>query len=279
MRNADGDGDSDAEAAGDGNGGGVPVSAPVTGPPTRLTLQSSSIEILAYASCGTGRHYKNIPQLNDPSGWPAYEEAFTNASRKENTWEVLNGEKSEPLPLPHDAPIDEWNEYIRQLAIYRRRNNVLLGALRSTLAPALATSLGVHYYACALWLALKNTCMPSTNVEAWGRFHELSSTTLASCENDFHRYAQTMEMRWHEFNRRLPPPSAPGWQNCRFTEELFCLLFLENLGEENRRRLENVCQGFNIGGYGAGERIGFQALVGVVAPLFRRGHAEAEGRV
>jgi hypothetical protein len=241
-------------------------------------LQSSSIEILAYAACGTGRYYQNIPQLNDPSGWPAYEEAFAAASQKENTWEVLSGEKSEPLPLANDVPIDEWNEYIRQLAIYRRRNNILLGALRSTLAPALKASLGNHYYACALWLALRNTCQPSTNVEAWSRFHDLSSTTLASCGNNFERYAQTVEMRWNEFNRRLPPPSALAWQNCRFTEELVCLLFLENLGEEHRRKVELVCQGYNVGGYGGGEKIGFPALVAIIGPLFRRGHEEAEGR-
>jgi hypothetical protein len=191
---------------------------------------------------------------------------------KENTLEVLSGDKVEPLCPPDSVSTDEWNEYIRQLAIYRRRNNVLLGAIRSTLGPALKARVAGHTSACALWMSLRHTCKPSTNTEAWGRFHELWATTLLNCGNNFERYAHTMEMKWNEFNRRLPPSSVRAWQGCRFTEEVMCLLFLENLGQEHRRRVEIICEGYNIGGFGLGEKIGFQALVSILGPLFQPGY-------
>lgn len=262
----------------------APIAPPQPSPvePSRemkLSLSSSSVEVLAYASCGNGDSYKAVPRLMSTVDWPDYQDAFLEAAMKENTWEVLTGAKQEPIAPPAHVPTEEWNEHIKQLAIYNRRNHVLLAAIRGSLGPALKPRFGAYTSAEKLWKALEETCSPSGSTRAFGRFRELLAITLESRGKNFGRYAQDLYGKWCEFNEAsqmhatlFGGPAPPGVghgegepaKNEAFNEGLICMLFLENLGADHARMAAEICRDHDICGLGSGPKVGFKALIELV---------------
>lgn len=247
--------------------------------PTRemkLSLSSSSVEVLAYASCGNGDSYKSVPRLLSTVDWAEYQDAFLEAAMKENTWEVLTGVKQEPVAPPSNVSTEEWNEHIRQLAIYHRRNHVLLAAIRGSLGPALKPRFGSYASAEKLWKALEETCSPSGSAQAFGRFRELLAITLESRGKNFERYAHDLHMKWCEFNdasqmnatlfgSSAGPGHVEGQPKAEaFNEGLVCMLFLENLGSDHQRMAAEICRDHDICGLGSGPKLGFKALIELV---------------
>lgn len=232
--------------------------------PTRLTLQSSSVELAAYASCGNGESYNSVPRLNHPSDWPVFKDAFYEAALKENTSDVLTGAKQTPVAsAATDMTIEGWNEYILQTAIFNRRNNSLLGGLRGRLGPALKARLIGYTSATALWTAMEKTCTaPPSSDRALALFHSLLSTSLESCGNVLDQYVHVLESRWLEIDQLHA--GVVDTRDSTRSEGVICMIFLENLGAEHHRLAIAICKKYNVGGYGTGERVGFKALADIV---------------
>lgn len=254
--------------------------------PAKLSLQSSSVEVLAASSCGSGDSYRNVPTLRSTDRWPAYRDAVTEASMKENTYEVLVGTKTEPAAPPDPCSVEDWNEYIKQLAIFNRRNTALAGALLGTLGPSYRSR--VHYLksAAEMWQVLEDLCLPRGSDHAFRLYLELNTTAYQNSA-DLKEYIIRLETAHVAFNslsresaaasssaaRRLTPgnPAAAGkaqWSAVSsrpdrldaFTEDMLCFLFLKNLGPDFRPWVENVSATNNIAGFGTGPRLAFVDL-------------------
>lgn len=246
--------------------------------PQRLELRSSAVETLAQATCGTGSHYKNLPLLSSPHEWQYFKSAVIEAALKENAHDVLLGRKGEPTrpdPIEGDvgkpAEVDRWNEYIKQLAIYNRRNEILLAGLLSKVG---------HYYrarvsgiesASGVWALLEDLFKPRGCEQAFHLFVEMNSISLANSA-DLKDYVYRLESTYDKF-KQLPLNTTPLYpsQQARgvnrvkdggeaMPEEMVCLLFLQNLGPEWRRWVDGLCATNNIGGFGTGERLGLKEL-------------------
>lgn len=263
-----------------------------TPPQTRLTLNHSSVEILAQSSCGSGDTYKALPTLYIGGDWTSFSQSFLEASLKENTHDVLLGVKPEPSkPLPPAStetevsgdeaiPIDSWNEYVKQLAIFNRRNSMLLGALWASLAPAFRSRVQGFRKACEVWRALEDMCQPRGSDQALSGWLEVHAITLVGCGGKLREYIGKLESAWMKFTRlKLSPQSkldrrskAPssgepavgplasgtGTGTDVFPEEALCFLFLNNLGSDWSRWVQNLCSSNNVGGFGTGARLGFK---------------------
>ncbi|KAK5137589.1 hypothetical protein LTR08_007884 [Meristemomyces frigidus] len=269
--------------------------------PKRLELTSSSVEILAHSSCGNCDSYKNVPTLSANADWQAFSDAFLEASLKENTASTLSGEKSEPLRPVGDAAahdgsagggeveVEEWNEHIKQLAIYHRRNSALLGALWGAVAPGFRTRIMGFQRASEAWVALEAMCCPRGSGEAWRLWGEVVGCTLAGCGGDVAGYVGVLEGKWREFGRvrvgrdvshdritrnrpsdftstatsastkYAPAPSYSSGLDV-MGEEALCFVFLRNLGPEWKRWVETLCATGNVGGFGTGSRLGFREV-------------------
>lgn len=261
--------------------------------PKRLDLNSSSVEILAHSSCGNGDSYKTIPTLYIASDWQAFSDAFIQASLKENTHSTLTGEKTEPLrpvPEPEGAEVDveDWNEYVKQLAIFNRRNGALLGALWGALAPSFRTRIHGFKRASESWHALEEMCCPRGSDQAWKLYNDLHAITLQSCSGNLPDYVTKLETAYHAFTRLRMSQQYPhdrlgrhrtdltpaaqhkahvfaqalpaGTGSDVMSEEALCFLFLRNLGDGYKRWIDTLCATSNVGGFGTGFKLGFRDL-------------------
>lgn len=246
--------------------------------PQRLTLQSSTVETLAQATCGNGSNYKNLPLLSSPHEWPYFKSAVIEAALKENAHDVLVGRKSEPArPDAADGEvgkpqeINAWNEYIKQLAVYNRRNDILLANLLSKMGPYYRTRVTGIETASGVWNMLEDLFQPRGCEQAFRLFVEMSSIALANSA-DLKDYVYRLESTYEKF-KQLPlnttplNPSQLGRGVSRIKdggeavpEEMVCLLFLQNLGPEWRRWVDGLCATNNIGGFGTGDRLGLKEL-------------------
>ncbi|TKA73763.1 hypothetical protein B0A55_07125 [Friedmanniomyces simplex] len=252
--------------------------------PKRLDMNSSSVEILAHSSCGNGDSYKTIPKLTATAEWQSYSDAFLEASLKENTEETLTGAKTEPIRpnstiLGEDVDVEDWNEYVKQSAIFTRRNGILLASLWSTLAPSFRTRIHGFKRAAQAWRALEEMCCPRGPDQAFKLYSELHDITLASCDGKLNEYISRLETAWTGFGRlkqsqqfpqgrlgrsaqhAVAAPTMPGTGMDVVGEEALCFLFLRGLGKGWARWVEVLCRTGNVGGFGTGARVGWREVV------------------
>lgn len=168
--------------------------------PVKLDLQSSSVEILAASSCGSGESYKSVPLLQSASDWPTYRDLMTEACMKENTFELLIGTKTEPTPPPTDCKVEDWNEYIKRLAIFNRRNTALTGALWGTLAPTFRNRVQHVTNASEIWAVLEHACTPQGSETAFTLYLDLHNITQANSK-DLKDYIARLETAYTALNQ------------------------------------------------------------------------------
>lgn len=262
--------------------------------PQRLTLEHSSVEYLASSTCGSGESYKaSIPRPFVIGGdWPMYRDSFESAAIKENCADVLRGDKREPPktvspPDGGEVPVEEHNEYVKQLAIFRRRNDMLKLGFRETLSQGLWNRVKLLHTAHEIWTALEDMCMPRGSDQAYMRFNEINGITLASCNGNLDNYIFTLQVKVDEYNalahnhesRRpaaaLNQSNAEAYKrkmggNGMFPEDVLCFLFLCGLGPQHQNLAVNLTKKNNIGGFGSGERVGFKELTTAVKRMMER---------
>lgn len=250
--------------------------------PARLTLESSAVEVLASTTCGSGESYQAaIPRKFAYGGdWNNYQDAFLSAARKENTIEVLLGNKREPGKPAADVSVEDHNEYIKQLAIYNRRNDLLKTALRDTLSPGLWNRIKLHPSATEMWSSLEDLCMPRGSDQAYVRFTDLFNVSLAT-SGTIDLYINDMETKAHACNQmsqvhdsnRDPATLSQSTMevnkrkaggNGEVSEDLLCFLFLRGLGEQWQTMANNLCKKHNLAGFGSGDRVNFKELAKLV---------------
>ncbi|KAM0721657.1 hypothetical protein Q7P37_002582 [Cladosporium fusiforme] len=256
--------------------------------PVKLDLQSSAVEILAASSCGSGDSYRSVPLLQSPSDWPMYRDSMTEACMKENTFELLIGTKTEPTPPALDCKVEDWNEYIKKLAIFNRRNTALTGALWGTLAPTFRNRVQHIKNASDIWAVLENACLPQGSETGFNLYLDLHNITQANSKDlkDYivrleNAYAALNQLSHHwraqhdspaarannpgqssafsTINATHPSSTLPSVQPI-FSEEMLCFLFLRNLAPDFKRWVESLCATNNVAGFGTGPRLGFVDL-------------------
>ncbi|KAK4500270.1 hypothetical protein PRZ48_008459 [Zasmidium cellare] len=255
--------------------------------PTKLSSDSSSVAILANSTCGSGDSYKTVtPRPFAPNmDWRSFKDNFLAAAVKENTNDVLIGERKEPVKPPGELSVEDHNEYIKQVAIYKRRNDMLKMGLKECLTPQLWR--GFHAKtANEIWSALEDMCMPRGSDQAYMRFLELQNVTLQNCGN-IDNYIHTFETRLYDYNqlshhhetRRTAAAlnqshaerlKRQNGGNGTFPQEMLCFLFLKNLGPQHQNVATNLTKKNNIGGFGSGERLDFKHLAPLVKNALAR---------
>jgi hypothetical protein len=264
--------------------------------PTRLDFQSSAVEILAASSCGSGESYRNVPVLTSISDWPAYRDLMTEACMKENTFDVLIAAKSEPTQPPSDCKVEEWNEYVKKLAIFKRRNDALTAALWGTLSATFRSRVQKLRKAAEIWAVLEDACLPQGSQTGFKLYSDLHSITHANSA-DLKDYILRLENAYTAFNslsthwhaqhevstgsRPAPPSTSNSNGNNHsafstlhtphpaailapaqdvFSEEMLCFLFLRNLAPEFQRWVDGLCATNNVAGFGTGPQLRFVEL-------------------
>ena len=250
-------------------------------PQERLSLQSSAVEAIVQGTCGSGERFSHLPTLSRTMDWPQFRDAMIDAAMDENMYEVLTGAKTEPqMPVSPrgeaEVDINTWNEYIKQLAIFNRRNGALVAALRTHLGPTIRNRVQGQVYAAMIWRALEDLCQPRGSETAWKLYNDVHDITLANSA-DLKDYIHRMNSTYAQFKLlklNTSPPTSAGRPRTSGTaatsgaekgedampEEMVCFLFLKNLGAGWRHWVDGLVATNNIGGFGTGERLGLKEL-------------------
>jgi len=176
-----------------------------------------------------------------------------------------------------EVTVEEWNEYIKQLAIYNRRNDMLKAGLRETVTKVVWMRISRLETAREMWRAIEDMCRPRGSDQAFARFTALQNVTLEGCRNDFETYVFEMKRMWEAYNEmglsheasRAPAQLSQSATEIlkrreggdgTFPEELLCFLFMKNLGLRYQHLVGSLAKRHNIGGYGSGQRVPFREL-------------------
>ena len=253
--------------------------------PTRLTTQSSSVQVLAQSSCGDGKTYERVPSLNAERDWPAFRDGMFESSLKEGTYDVLTGTQDEPERPRNDqwkegeaAEIDAWNEYVKQLAIHKRRSDMLFHAFYKKLGPAFRSRIQALQKPAEVWALLESVCQPRGSEQAYRLFCDIQSISLANSEGlrDYVNrldtaYSQFKELKINSMAHQQPAGVSGTGRSTRpknraqtgkdaIPDEMMVFLFLKGLGSDWARWVEGLCATNNIAGFGTGDRLGFQEV-------------------
>lgn len=221
---------------------------------TRLTLQSSSVQVLAQSSCGDGSSYDRVPLMNTEHDWSAFRDAMMEASLKEGTHEVLTGTQPEPSPPLEGAAVamEDWNEYVRQLAIYKRRSEILLYAFYSKLGPRFRDRVTLLQKPNEVWAALEDMFAPRGSQEAYKAYCDLHHITLSN-STGLKDYINGLQSRYSKFKSMKRGELV-------IPDETMVFMFLRGLGAEWSGWAETTVATNNIGGFGTGDRLDFKDI-------------------
>lgn len=167
-----------------------------------------------------------------------------------------------------DVAVEEWNEYVKQFAIYRRRNDMLKLAFQGTLSPTLWSRVRLLNTSHEIWMSLEDMCMPRGSDQAYRNFLEVSNVTLQSSGNNIETYIHALQAKVNDYNalsssHESARPAAAlnqsntavskrkGGGNGTFPEEMLCFLFLKGLGPQHQNLASNLTKKNNIGGFGS----------------------------
>ncbi|CAD0096448.1 unnamed protein product [Aureobasidium mustum] len=175
----------------------------------RLALSDPSVKELAKATCSS-THYDNLPELLGEANWQEWSDALQHAALLAGTDAVLNGESKHPISLEgQQCTTSEWNDNIKRTAVWRRRNESLLKAMRNASAVDLTAFDGSNAH--QTYLGLKLQYHTSDSQKAFKLFseglmviYELNSSPrdiADQLQDAFNRYNHLVG---HNTEQRLP---------------------------------------------------------------------------
>ncbi|TIA41873.1 hypothetical protein D6C78_01529 [Aureobasidium pullulans] len=99
----------------------------------RLALSDPAVKKIAQAS-SSHNYFDELPKLQGEDDWHKWSDALQDAALMAGADAILNGESTHPLSLDDkQCTTAEWNDNIKRTAVWRRRNESLLKAMRDTM--------------------------------------------------------------------------------------------------------------------------------------------------
>lgn len=167
----------------------------------RLTLSNPSVKELAKASCVHERHYDGLPKLQGETDWQQWSDALQHAALMAGTDAILNGESRHPPSLEEQSTTAEWNDNIRRTAVWRRRNESLLKAMRKASGPGVDLNEFGGLNAHDTYLGLRSKFNTSDNQMLQTLYEEnlmLSTTELDDSPRDI---ADSLQSAFSQYNQ------------------------------------------------------------------------------
>ncbi|THX89334.1 hypothetical protein D6D05_01328 [Aureobasidium pullulans] len=99
----------------------------------RLALSDPAVKKIAQAS-SSHNYFDELPKFQGEDDWQKWSDALQDAALMAGADAILNGESTHPLSLDDkQCTTAEWNDNIKRTAVWRRRNESLLKAMRDTM--------------------------------------------------------------------------------------------------------------------------------------------------
>ncbi|KAG9940957.1 hypothetical protein KCU85_g9781, partial [Aureobasidium melanogenum] len=221
----------------------------------RLTLSDPSVKELAKASCSI-THYKDLPKLIGEANWQEWSDALQHAALMAGTDAVLNGESKHPPSLDEQqSTTAQWNDNVKRTAVWRRRNESLLKAMRKASGPGVDLDEFGALNAHDTYLRLQSGYHTSNSQRAFQLFseelvvsYELDSSPrhiADELQDAFNRYNHLVG---HNTEQRLP--------------EIFLkMAFLDSLDSEYHEWRKSLLRNRNVLSLDEGSALNLDELV------------------
>ena len=233
----------------------------------RLQLSDPAVKDLARASCPNDTH--SLPRLLGEANWQQWTDALQHAALMAGTDAVLNGESKHPPSLDEQTPTAEWNDNIRRITVWRRRNESLLKAMRDASAVDLTAFDGSNAHQTYLGLRSKYRISDNQRVQDLYEQHiMLPNTELADSPRDI---ANSLQSAFNQYNH-----SVARNVEQRLPENFLKMEFLMSLDEVYGDWCKTLMKEQNVLALDQGLALTFNELVDLVTKVIWR---QPDGRL
>lgn len=174
------------------------------------------------------------------------------ACRQTGVIDFLLGEEEFPIDLGEDAPVEEYNNYILELADWTGKNALLLGSIQTTCEEHIREKIKIVDNVSEALKILDNECTDGgvgLALELYRKLKEYSFRNIT----DFPAFVRGFSKLFNDLNRLRGPYKFSNYQKCLY---FIGALLVEHFGAW----IESANNIALLVGYGLGPDLGFDTL-------------------
>ncbi|THY12141.1 hypothetical protein D6D01_08687 [Aureobasidium pullulans] len=224
----------------------------------RLAHSDISVQRIAQASCSHD-HYNDLPKLQGEANWQEWSDALQDAALMAGTEAVLSGESTHPPALDGKQSTAEWNDNIKRTAVWRRRNESLLKAMRDTMESDADIDMFGSLNAHKAYIGLKSRYYVSDNQKVINLYNDELMLAEIDLEDSPKEIADDFQAAFDQYNHLFDHNELQ-----RLPEIFLKLEFLNSLGIVYADWVRTLLKEHDVLGLNQGPTLTFDELVDLV---------------
>ncbi|THV92043.1 hypothetical protein D6D27_05131 [Aureobasidium pullulans] len=226
----------------------------------RLALSDPSVQRTAQAS-SSHNYFDELPKLQGEDDWQKWSDALQDAALMAGADAILNGESTHPLSLDDkQCTTAEWNDNIKRTAVWRRRNESLLRAMRNTMDSDADIDMFGPLNAHEAYLGLKSRYYVSDNQKALDLYSGDLLLEEIGLNNSPRTIADDFQAAFDQYNN-----SFAHHELQRLPENFLKLEFLNSLDTVYADWIKALLKEHDVLGLDQGPTVTFNELVDLSA--------------
>ncbi|TIA43705.1 hypothetical protein D6C83_06094, partial [Aureobasidium pullulans] len=225
----------------------------------RLALSDPAVKKIAQAS-SSHNYFDELPKLQGEDDWQKWSDALQDAALMAGADAILNGESTHPLSLDDkQCTTAEWNDNIKRTAVWRRRNESLLKAMRDTLESDADIDMFGSLNAHKAYIGLKSRYYVSDNQKVINLYNDELMLAEIDLDDSPKEIADDFQAAFDKYNHLFDHNDLQ-----RLPENFLKLEFLNSLGIVYADWVRTLLKEHDVLGLDQGPTLTFSELVDLV---------------
>ncbi|OBW64934.1 MAG: Uncharacterized protein AUREO_049940 [Aureobasidium pullulans] len=225
----------------------------------RLALSDPAVKKIAQAS-SSHNYFDELPKLQGEDDWHKWSDALQDAALMAGADAILNGESTHPLSLDDkQCTTAEWNDNIKRTAVWRRRNESLLKAMRDTMESDADIDMFGSLNAHKAYIGLKSRYYVSDNQKVINLYNDELLLAEIDLDDSPKEIADDFQAAFDQYNHLFDHNESQ-----RLPENFLKLEFLNSLGIVYADWVRTLLKEHDVLGLDQGPTLTFNELVDLV---------------
>ena len=225
----------------------------------RLALSDPAVKKIAQAS-SSHNYFDELPKLQGEDDWHKWSDALQDAALMAGADAILNGESTHPLSLDDkQCTTAEWNDNIKRTAVWRRRNESLLKAMRDTMESDADIDMFGSLNAHKAYIGLKSRYYVSDNQKVINLYNDELMLAEIDLDDSPKETADDFQAAFDHYNHLFDHNESQ-----RLPEIFLKLEFLNSLGIVYADWVRTLLKEHDVLGLDQGPTLTFNELVDLV---------------
>ncbi|THX34325.1 hypothetical protein D6D12_01012 [Aureobasidium pullulans] len=225
----------------------------------RLALSDPVVKKIAQAS-SSHNYFDELPKLQGEDDWHKWSDALQDAALMAGADAILNGESTHPLSLDDkQCTTAEWNDNIKRTAVWRRRNESLLKAMRDTMESDADIDMFGSLNAHKAYIGLKSRYYVSDNQKVINLYNDELLLAEIDLDDSPKEIADDFQAAFDQYNHLFDHNESQ-----RLPENFLKLEFLNSLGIVYADWVRTLLKEHDVLGLDQGPTLTFNELVDLV---------------